>query len=69
MQLCTSSNRGIVIRVIGIGCMGMSVFYGASDDGASRTALERAAELGVTLFGGTALSGCARGGRWVCGYP
>ncbi|MET7284736.1 aldo/keto reductase [Streptomyces sp. NPDC005573] len=34
----------------GLGCMGMSFGYGPSDADASRAALERALELGVTLY-------------------
>lgn len=35
---------------IGLGCMGMSEFYGPSDDSQSLATLERALELGVSLF-------------------
>ena len=35
---------------IGLGCMGMSEFYGASDDAESLATLARAVELGVMLF-------------------
>jgi aryl-alcohol dehydrogenase-like predicted oxidoreductase len=35
---------------MGLGCMGMSEFYGASDDAQSLATLTRALELGVTLF-------------------
>lgn len=35
---------------LGLGCMGMSEFYGASDDADSLRTLARALELGVTLF-------------------
>ena len=35
---------------IGLGCMGMSEFYGPSDDASSIRLLERAAALGVNLF-------------------
>ncbi|MDR1967381.1 MAG: aldo/keto reductase [Burkholderiaceae bacterium] len=35
---------------LGLGCMGMSEFYGASDDAQSLATLIRALELGVTLF-------------------
>ena len=35
---------------IGLGCMGMSEFYGDSDDAESLATLARAVELGVTLF-------------------
>ncbi|WP_374492355.1 aldo/keto reductase [Zoogloea sp.] len=38
------------VSAIGLGCMGMSEFYGASDDGESLRTLARAVELGVSLF-------------------
>lgn len=41
---------GAAVSAIGLGCMGMSEFYGASDDRASLATLERARELGVALF-------------------
>ncbi len=41
---------GITVSEIGFGCMGMSEFYGPSDDEASRKTLARAVELGVTFF-------------------
>ncbi|MFF8727565.1 aldo/keto reductase [Streptomyces sp. NPDC015171] len=36
--------------VQGLGCMGMSFAYGPTDAGEARAALERALELGVTLY-------------------
>ncbi|WP_398306587.1 aldo/keto reductase [Zoogloea sp.] len=41
---------GVAVSAIGLGCMGMSEFYGASDDGDSLRTLARAVELGVSLF-------------------
>ena len=41
---------GIAVSALGLGCMGMSEFYGAADDAQSLATLERALELGVTLF-------------------
>jgi len=41
---------GIAVSAIGLGCMGMSEFYGPTDDAQSLTTLERALELGVTHF-------------------
>lgn len=41
---------GPLIGVQGLGCMGMSEFYGETDEVESRATLERALDLGVTLF-------------------
>ncbi|WP_033222337.1 aldo/keto reductase [Kitasatospora phosalacinea] len=41
---------GPVVGVQGLGCMGMSEFYGPTDTGEALATLERALELGVTLF-------------------
>ncbi|MFE9094150.1 aldo/keto reductase [Streptomyces sp. NPDC007264] len=42
--------EGPEVGVQGLGCMGMSWAYGPADAGEARAALERALELGVTLF-------------------
>jgi aryl-alcohol dehydrogenase-like predicted oxidoreductase len=41
---------GPMVSAIGLGCWGMSGTYGSSDDGESVATLERAFELGITLF-------------------
>ena len=41
---------GPEVAAIGFGCMGMSEFYGATDDAESLATLEHAFESGVTLF-------------------
>ncbi|MFB7110170.1 aldo/keto reductase [Streptomyces sp. NPDC056190] len=41
---------GPEVGVQGLGCMGMSFAYGPADAGESRATLERALELGVTLY-------------------
>ncbi|MBY8877787.1 aldo/keto reductase [Actinacidiphila acidipaludis] len=55
----TSQNRigtarlgenGPLVGVQGLGCMGMSDFYGATDEAAARETLETALDSGVTLF-------------------
>ncbi|MFJ5727982.1 aldo/keto reductase [Streptomyces paradoxus] len=43
-------DNGPEVGVQGLGCMGMSFAYGPSDADASRATLERALELGVTLY-------------------
>jgi aryl-alcohol dehydrogenase-like predicted oxidoreductase len=41
---------GPVVGVQGLGCMGMSEFYGTTDNTEALATLDRALELGVTLF-------------------
>ncbi|KJY43280.1 aldo/keto reductase [Streptomyces sp. NRRL B-1568] len=44
-------NGGPLVGVQGLGCMGMSFAYGpTTDEGEARATLERALELGVTLY-------------------
>jgi aryl-alcohol dehydrogenase-like predicted oxidoreductase len=41
---------GPTVGAIGLGCMGMSEFYGPGDEAESRATIDRALELGVTLL-------------------
>ncbi|WP_425834362.1 aldo/keto reductase [Streptomyces fractus] len=43
-------NNGPVVGIQGLGCMGMSWAYGPTDADEARATLERALELGVTLY-------------------
>jgi aryl-alcohol dehydrogenase-like predicted oxidoreductase len=41
---------GMAVSAMGLGCMGMSEFYGSTDDAQSLATLEAAFDAGVTLF-------------------
>ncbi|HEX8909218.1 MAG TPA: aldo/keto reductase [Anaeromyxobacteraceae bacterium] len=42
--------QGLTVSAVGLGCMGMSEFYGPGDEAESIATLHRALELGVTLL-------------------
>ncbi len=50
MQTRTLGADGPAISAIGLGCMGMSDFYGPAEDARSITVIHRALELGVNIF-------------------
>lgn len=50
MQQRDLGKSGLKVSALGLGCMGMSEFYGPTDEAQSLATLERAVELGVTHF-------------------
>ncbi|MDB4953818.1 MAG: aldo/keto reductase [Myxococcales bacterium] len=50
MNKRTLGRSGLEVGAIGLGCMGMSEFYGPGDEAESIATIHRAIELGVTLL-------------------
>jgi aryl-alcohol dehydrogenase-like predicted oxidoreductase len=50
METIALGSQGLTVSRQGLGCMGMSDFYGPRDDGESVATIQRALDLGVTLF-------------------
>jgi aryl-alcohol dehydrogenase-like predicted oxidoreductase len=50
MQTRTLGRSGIEVSAIGLGCMGMSEFYGDSDERESLATLDHALDIGVTFW-------------------
>jgi aryl-alcohol dehydrogenase-like predicted oxidoreductase len=50
MQKRKLGRQGLEVSELGLGCMGMSQFYGPRDDNESTATLERAIELGIDFF-------------------
>jgi aryl-alcohol dehydrogenase-like predicted oxidoreductase len=50
MKQVKLGSQGLVVSAEGLGCMGMSAFYGRSDEAENLSTLARAIELGITLF-------------------
>ncbi len=50
MKIKSLGSGGLVASSLGLGCMGMSEFYGEANDTESIKAIQRAYELGITFF-------------------
>jgi aryl-alcohol dehydrogenase-like predicted oxidoreductase len=61
--------QGLEVGAVGLGCMGMSDFYGPRDDEQSLAVLDRAVELGVSLVDTSDMYGIGANerllGRWL----
>lgn len=50
MQRRALGSQGLTVSMVGLGCMGMSEFYGPANDTQSIKVMHQAIELGVTFF-------------------
>ncbi|WP_328406155.1 aldo/keto reductase [Streptomyces sp. NBC_00390] len=50
MELRPLGSQGLTVGAEGLGCMGMSAFYGATDEAESLATIDRALELGITML-------------------
>jgi aryl-alcohol dehydrogenase-like predicted oxidoreductase len=56
----TLGSRGVTVSTFGLGCMGMSEFYGDSDEAESIAVIHRALDSGITLFDTADIYGMGR---------
>ena len=50
MQTRSLGQQGLTVSALGLGCMGMSEFYGSADEDEAIATIHRALELGVTFL-------------------
>jgi aryl-alcohol dehydrogenase-like predicted oxidoreductase len=50
MQTRSLGQQGLTVSALGLGCMGMSEFYGSADEEEATATIHRALELGVTFL-------------------
>ena len=60
MQRRELGRSGLFVSALGLGCMGMSDFYGAGDEAESIATIHRAIELGVTFLDTADIYGIGR---------
>ncbi len=60
MQYRRLGNSSLVVSALGLGCMGMSEFYGGTDETESIAAIRHAIDLGITLLDTADMYGSGR---------
>jgi aryl-alcohol dehydrogenase-like predicted oxidoreductase len=50
VEMRTLGKHGLTVPALGLGCMGMSEFYGAADEAESIATIHRAIELGISFL-------------------
>jgi aryl-alcohol dehydrogenase-like predicted oxidoreductase len=50
MQMRKLGNQGLMVSEMGLGCMGMSEFYGSTDDRESIATIHHAIDLGINFL-------------------
>ena len=67
MQKRQLGSQGLEVWAIGLGCMGMSDFYGGRDEAEAVATLHRALELGVTMLDTADMYGVGSTRSWSAG--
>jgi aryl-alcohol dehydrogenase-like predicted oxidoreductase len=67
MDTRTLGTQGLTVSALGLGCMGMSEFYGAADDEESLATIRRALELGITFLDTADMYGPFKNERLLAG--
>ena len=60
MKLRTLGTQGLVVPALGLGCMGMSEFYGVAEEEGSISTIHRALDLGVNFLDTADMYGLGR---------
>ena len=60
MEMRKLGSQGFEVSALGLGCMGMSDFYGAQDDVESAATINRAIDLGVDFLDTADMYGVGR---------
>jgi aryl-alcohol dehydrogenase-like predicted oxidoreductase len=50
MQIRKLGNQGLMVSEMGLGCMGMSEYYGSTDDRESIATIHHAIDLGINFL-------------------